>query len=115
MQSLETFALSLPEAWMDTPWGDDHVTKVRKKIFVFYGTAFEPSISVKLADLLHHGRNLPGATPTGYGLGRHGWTSIPIEGLSGDDEEALFDFVDESYRLVAPKSLVARLDEFIER
>ena len=34
IDELEEFALSLPEAWVDSPWGD-RVVKVAKKIFVF--------------------------------------------------------------------------------
>ena len=34
IDKLEQFALSLPEAWADSPWGD-RVVKVAKKIFVF--------------------------------------------------------------------------------
>ena len=36
MASLKTFALGLPGAWPDNPWGDS-VVKVGKKIFVFLG------------------------------------------------------------------------------
>lgn len=108
--SLERFALGLPESWMDTPWGEEHVTKVRKKIFASYSSQDAPSLTVKLDNLLAHGRSLPGATPSGYGLGRYGWTSIPLLGLEINDAEAMFDFVEESYRIVAPKTLVKLLD-----
>lgn len=33
---LRAYALSLPEAWLDHPWGED-VVKVGKKVFVFFG------------------------------------------------------------------------------
>ena len=109
--SLEEFALTLPDAWVDTPWGDDHVTKVRKRIFAFYGTDESPGLTVKLRESVDHGLAMPGAEPTGYGLGRHGWVSIPLARLRRDDAEVLYDFVEESYRAVAPKTLVRRLDE----
>lgn len=85
--SLEEFALSLPEAWYDTPWGDA-VVKVRKKIFVFLGGERE-GISVKLTDSLEHGRNLPDAAPVGYGLGKSGWTYIPLVGLDDGASDEL--------------------------
>jgi hypothetical protein len=30
------YALSLPETWLDHPWGED-LAKVRGKVFVFFG------------------------------------------------------------------------------
>ena len=108
---LEEFALSLPEAWADTPWGEDHVTKVRKKIFAFYGAeGGGAGLTVKLPDSTDHGLSFRGASPTGYGLGRHGWVSIPLDGLGPEDADVMFDFVEESYRAVAPKTLVRTLD-----
>ena len=110
--ALRDFALSLPETWADTPWADDEVVKVRKKIFVFLGPAGDPStFTVKLLESHPHAMSLPGARPTGYGLGRHGWVSLPLAG----DGELLCDWVEESYRAVAPKTLAARLDEVSPR
>ena len=51
------------------------------------------------------------AEPVGYGLGIHGWTYIPFEGLSSKDAEVLVDFVEESYRAVAPKLLIKQIDD----
>jgi predicted DNA-binding protein (MmcQ/YjbR family) len=107
---VEEFALSLPEAWTDTPWHDSHVTKVRKKVFAFHGTPDDPGLSVKMTDSLGHALAMQGARPMGYGLGRHGWTYIPFADLTDEDAEVLLDFVEESYRVVAPKTLVKQLD-----
>ena len=109
--TVEGFGLSLPEAWMDTPWDEGHVSKVGKKIFAYYGTQDEPGLSVKLTESLDHALTLPGAAPMGYGLGRHGWTHIPLANLHDEDSDVLLDFVEESYRAVAPKALVKQLDE----
>lgn len=108
---LEQFALGLPGAWSDTPWADDRVTKVGAKIFVFWGTADGPGLSVKLPDTQAHALSLPGAAPTGYGLGRHGWVTVPVR--ADTEVEVLLDFVEESYRTVAPKRLVRDLDALI--
>ncbi|HWL41310.1 MAG TPA: MmcQ/YjbR family DNA-binding protein [Ilumatobacter sp.] len=107
--ALSEFALSLPEAWADSPWGDS-VVKVAKKIFVFLGSSDEPRITVKLPETRDHALSLPGASLPGYGLGTHGWVTVPLAGLSAADGEVLFDFVEESYRTVAPKRLVKLLD-----
>ncbi|MER5783669.1 MmcQ/YjbR family DNA-binding protein [Streptomyces mobaraensis] len=110
---IREFALSLPEAVEEFPWDESAVVKVNKKIFVFLGAegAEAPGISVKLRDEEAHGHALavPGAAPTGYGLGRAGWVSVPLV-AGGAPVELLCDWVEESYRTIAPKRLVARLD-----
>lgn len=113
LATLAEFALSLPEAWEDTPWDSTPVTKVRKKIFVFHSGGDDPGISVKLIESLDHGLSLPGASPVGYGLGRHGWTYIPLGDAGPDEAELMLDFIEESYRAVAPKTLVKQLDAAI--
>jgi predicted DNA-binding protein (MmcQ/YjbR family) len=107
-ETLLAFALSLPEAVEEHPWGED-VVKVRGKIFVFGGTAASKRISVKLAESHAHALATDGAQPTGYGLGKAGWVTVPIRG-PGVSAGVLRDWVEESYRIVAPKRLVAELD-----
>ena len=105
------FALTLPEAWEDHPWGES-VAKVGNKVFVFLGAAEDPDhvgMSVKLDDSLEQAMMIPGARPTGYGLGRAGWASIPFAQAT-PPVEVLCDWVEESYRRVAPRRLVAELD-----
>lgn len=112
LDALRTYALTFPGAFEDTPWEGDVVTKVGKKIFVFYGSAENPSISVKLPESAEMARSVvPGAEPTGYGLGRHGWVSIPVDGPGGPEAELLEEWIEESYRAVAPKTLIKELDE----
>lgn len=109
-ERLRRFALSLPEATEDFPWGE-RVVKVRGKIFVFLGSdaADPPRVTVKLAEAHGHALSVEGAAPTGYGLGASGWVTVPIVAaeLTAD---VLRDWVEESYRIVAPKRLVAALD-----
>ena len=100
---LLAFALSLPEAQEDHPWGDT-VAKVGKKIFVFVGA---DRITVKLEESHAHALSIDGAAPTGYGLGRAGWVTVPIAGIPLD---LLREWIEESYRIVAPKRLVTVLD-----
>jgi predicted DNA-binding protein (MmcQ/YjbR family) len=59
-----------------------------------------------------HGQALaaPGAEPSGYGLGRAGWVTIPFRDTT-PPLDVLKDWVEESYRRIAPKTLVAELDE----
>ncbi|MDE3245769.1 MAG: MmcQ/YjbR family DNA-binding protein [Acidobacteriota bacterium] len=112
-KSLRALALSLPEAEEDFPWGES-VIKVRKKIFVFLGRADETdilSITVKLPSSAPLALSLPGASPTGYGLGRADWVTLRFEKGMAVPVELLRDWILESYGAVAPKRLAARVKE----
>jgi predicted DNA-binding protein (MmcQ/YjbR family) len=104
MRRLLDFALTFPEAWEDQPWGET-VVKVRKKVFVFLGGE---RLTVKLEEAHGHALSVDGAEPTRYGLGKAGWVTVPFGGV---DEDVMRDWIEESYRLVAPKRLIAELDE----
>ena len=65
------------------------------------------AITVKLVESHPHALSVEGAEPTGYGLGKAGWVTVPVSGLP---LATLRDWVEESYRIVAPKRLVAELD-----
>ena len=103
------FALSLPEAWEDRPWDEDTVAKVRKKIFVFFGGPGSSQLTVKLAESHAHALSIDGARPSAYGLGKSGWVTVPLA-ADGVNAALLRDWIEESYRIVAPKRLVAELD-----
>jgi predicted DNA-binding protein (MmcQ/YjbR family) len=102
-------ALTYPGAWEDQPWGDT-VVKVGTKIFAFLGDDDSPSITVKLPDSAEPALMLECATPCGYGLGKWGWVTVRIDGPDCPPVDVLADWVDESYRVVAPKRLVKELD-----
>ncbi|SDI05734.1 Predicted DNA-binding protein, MmcQ/YjbR family [Sinosporangium album] len=119
---LREFALRLPEAYEEHPWGET-VVKVNKKIFVFLGPdepadTWRPQFSVKLRQSHGHALSVPGAVPTSHNLGRSGWVTVPLAaaehaghgGHAGHGVDLLLDWVDESYRTIAPKRLVALLD-----
>jgi predicted DNA-binding protein (MmcQ/YjbR family) len=106
------FALGLPGAYEDHPW-DETVVKVNKKVFVFLGSEESPlwpAMTVKLGASHEQALAMPGAEPSGYGLGKSGWVDIPFGQEPQPPLGILADLVDESYRLVAPKRLVAELD-----
>ena len=112
--ALRAFALRLPGAYEDFPWGES-VVKVNKKVFVFLGLDPNPdtgfSFSVKLpisgADVL----SLPFTEPTGYGLGKSGWVTVRL--VPGDHApvDLLKSWIAESYRAIAPKRLVSQLED----
>ncbi len=105
------FALSLPGAWEDHPW-DETVAKVGKKVFAFFGDSdsdYGPAMTVKLRESHDGAVGVRGASEAGYGLGRSGWVTIRF-GAKTPSLGVLTDWVEESYRLVAPKRLVDDLD-----
>jgi predicted DNA-binding protein (MmcQ/YjbR family) len=108
---LKAFALGLPGAWEDHPWGES-VVKVGKKVFVFLGLDVDhpegPGMSVKLVRSHPLALAQPGVQPTGYGLGRAGWVSLKLR-QSDLPYEVLCEWLEESYRTVAPKKLVGQL------
>lgn len=107
---LLTLALGYPEAWEDHPWGDT-VAKVRKKIFVFVGVHDEHlGLTVKLPESAELALSFPWAERTGYGLGKAGWVTARFPIGTDAPVDLLEEWIDESYRAVAPKTLVARLD-----
>jgi predicted DNA-binding protein (MmcQ/YjbR family) len=108
-ENVLAFALTFPETAEDRPWEDDVVVKVRGKIFVFAGPPGSRRMSVKLAESHAHALAIGGAEPTGNGLGRSGWVTVPYR-AKGVSLGVLRDWIEESYRIVAPKRLVAELD-----
>jgi predicted DNA-binding protein (MmcQ/YjbR family) len=106
------FALGFPGAYLDHPWDED-VAKVGKKVFVFLGMEGDTAhlgMTVKLDESQDQALSAPGAEPAGYGLGRSGWVTVPFRHAT-PPLDVLKDWVEESYRRIAPKQLVAELDE----
>ncbi|MFE8957775.1 MmcQ/YjbR family DNA-binding protein [Streptomyces iakyrus] len=113
-EKVRAFALGLPDAVEEFPWGES-VAKVNKKVFVFLGVqdgSYPLGVTVKLKDETAHAHALacPGAEPAGYGLGKAGWVCIPLEQQGAPAAEVLCDWVEESYRVIAPKRLIVVLD-----
>jgi predicted DNA-binding protein (MmcQ/YjbR family) len=108
---MRKFALSLPEAVEDFPWGE-RVAKVGGKVFVFLGTdpvADSPmSLSVKLPSSSEDALALPFTRPTGYGLGKSGWVTATFAPKEKPPLDVLRSWILESYRAVAPKKLLDR-------
>jgi predicted DNA-binding protein (MmcQ/YjbR family) len=105
--ALVAHALSYPEAREDFPWGE-RVVKVRGKVFVFFGKPDGDGLglSVKLPGSATLALDLPFASPTGYGLGKSGWVTARFGPRQKPPIALLKQWIDESYRAVAPKKLV---------
>ena len=106
---LRKLALAYPEAHEDMPWGH-HAIKVKGKSFVFLaadGDTF--SLSAKLPSSAGVAVKLPFASATEYGLGKSGWVTARFPRKARIPVDLLQLWIDESYRAIAPKRLVARL------
>ena len=112
-RELRKFALSLPQAVEDFPWGEV-VAKVNGKVFVFLGCDPAPGapigLSVKLPESSVEALELPFTKPTGYGLGKSGWVTASFDPGEELPLEILKSWIRESYRAVAPKKLAAKTD-----
>lgn len=104
----------MPAAVEDFPWGIP-VVKVATgskwpPVFLWLGHRDEPdpAIYLKLTDSYELAVAVANAVPTTMsGVGRFGRLTIP---LPAPNPDLLFDWVDESYRSVAPKRLAAQLE-----
>ena len=112
-KALKKIAKTYPGAWEDHPWGET-VYKVGKKVFVFMGVDNGDGgfgMSVKLPDSSEAATTMfSWCEPTGYGLGKAGWVTAQLPRGARIDVELYKDWIDESYRAVAPRTLVRGLD-----
>ena len=108
--SLRELGLSWPETHEEFPWGE-RALKVNGKIFCLLGTGDEGFFfTVKLPESGAMATAQPWAKPTRYNLGKSGWISARFDDSMAIPEELLRDWLDESYRAVAPKRALKARD-----
>ncbi len=108
-EQIRKHALGYPEVAEDHPWGES-AFKVKKKTFVFMHEGTEGiSFSCKLPQSRDFALSFGFAEPTHYGLGKSGWVTIKIDRGTKIDVKVVRAFIDESFRAIAPKKLVATL------
>lgn len=109
--TLAKAALEYPEAWEDHPWGERAI-KVRKKIFAFVNRTKTggASVTIKLPESSVDALLLAFTEPTHYGMGKYGWVTCRFEPDEEPPIDLLLEWIEESYRAIAPKTLVAKLD-----
>jgi predicted DNA-binding protein (MmcQ/YjbR family) len=109
--ALRKHALSYPDANEEFPWGHS-AFKINGKTFLFTyveGELF--SLSMKLPETGNVALALPFAEPTGYGLGKSGWVTARFEGKAEIPVDMLLEWVDESFRAIAPKRVLVKLTD----
>ena len=104
-------ALGYPGAVEEFPWGE-RVIKVNKKIFLFVNISDGTfCVTLKLPHTGEMALSLSFVEPTGYGLGKAGWVSARFDRADEVPLALLLEWLEESYRAVAPKKLVQALEE----
>jgi predicted DNA-binding protein (MmcQ/YjbR family) len=108
-KALRKAALAFPKTVEDFPWGHSAFKVAGKKAFLFMGASDDGgfSCSMKLPYRNEEALGIRGATPTEYGLGRSGWVTFSFAPKAKVPLAKLADYLDESWRAVAPKKLSA--------
>lgn len=110
--ALRKHALGYPETVEDFPWGHS-AFKVKGKVFLFTYLNQEEgflSLSVKLPVCGKMALTLPFASPTQYGLGKSGWVTARFYAKDEVPLDMLKEWLDESFRAIAPKKVLAMLE-----
>jgi predicted DNA-binding protein (MmcQ/YjbR family) len=108
-KKLRQAALAYPQTVEDFPWGDRAFKIAGKKVFLFMGASNGGgfSCSMKLPYRHEDALKLKHAKPTPYGLGKSGWVSFTFTAKSKVPMTKMLDWLDESWRAVAPAKLSA--------
>jgi len=109
IQALRTFALRYPETEEGVACEgtaiESRTIKARNKAFLFMGAA---GIRLKLRESLAEAAKLAAKQPDRYKVGANGWVLVTL-GDQSSPHGLLEKWIDESYRLLVPKQLVAML------
>ena len=109
MAAIRKLALGYPEA-AETDSCVNRAFKARGKSFVFLGMKDETySVRLKLKDSLDEAEELATDSPENFDVGMHGWTLVTFPHSKSPPRGLMKRWIDESFRLLAPKSLVAEL------
>lgn len=108
-KALRKAALAYPDTAEDFPW-DHHAFKApNKKVFLFLTGLGDGGFncSMKLPFRQDEALTMKDAEPTGYGMGKSGWVTFTFSAKAKPPMAKLVDYLDESWRAVAPKKLSA--------
>jgi predicted DNA-binding protein (MmcQ/YjbR family) len=101
--ALRAHALAYPDTYEEFPWGHRAI-KIKAKVFLFlYHEDGFLGLTVKLPESGGMALTLPFASPTGYGMGKHGWVSAKFGPADAVPIEMIKEWIDESFHAIAPK------------
>jgi predicted DNA-binding protein (MmcQ/YjbR family) len=108
-KALRKAALAYPDTVEDFPWGHSAFKAAGKKAFMFMSATDDGgfSFSLKLPYRNVDALKMKGAAPTEYGLAKSGWVTFSYAAKANPPLAKLIDYLDESWRAVAPKKLQA--------
>jgi hypothetical protein len=112
IQDLRDIALKYPEAQEGIACAgtalESHTVKVRNKAFLFLGKS---DVMIKLGESVTEATKLASKTPDQYKVGAHGWVKVMFSDGNPPPPGLLERWIDESYRMLAPKQLLPSLPE----
>lgn len=110
-RELQAFASTYPEV-TESPSCVNRSFKARKKGFMFLGEKPDGTLRlmVKLDDGVGSAESVADADPDGWNVAGPGWITGNFTDATAPPIETMKDWIDESYRLLAPKTLVKQLD-----
>ena len=110
MRDLRKIALQYPET--DAGASCNKVAyKARGKSFLFVGADGDAwNAMFKLGDSIDELRKLAKKAPDRYNVGKTNWVTLVFPHKEAPSVADLERWIDESFRLIAPKKLVAELD-----
>jgi hypothetical protein len=110
LENLRKLALGYPETSESTSC-TKAAFKVRKKSFLYVGEKDETySVMVKLADSLEQAQELVEIDPQAYQVGKAGWVTVTLPHGVVPPGDPFRKWTEESFRLFAPKKVLAELD-----
>lgn len=111
MQALRRVALRYPET-QEAMVCTRTAFKARNKAFLFIGSDDSSyNAMVKLRNSLAEAAKLAAKAPNHYAVGGHGWVTATFNHDESPPSGLLERWIDESYRLLVPKRLVALLPQ----
>lgn len=111
-QTLQEFASSYPEV-NESPSCVNRSFKAGKKSFLFLGEKPDGMLRlmVKLDNGIDTAQAVAKENPDGWKVGGPGWITGNFTEEMAPPLDTLTAWIDESYRLLAPKTLVAQLED----
>lgn len=110
LAELKAFGMAYPGAHEKAPWPGHNDLAVNDKTFAYLNVPGEPlGIGCKLPKTGNVALMLPWVKPMEYGMGKSGWVSATPPADQEYPIEMFKEWIDESYRAQAPKSLVKQL------